>query len=327
MGGRSPKFVQDVLPWLTSLAVHAGVLALGVLTYHSVKALLHPQQIQTAPADTGLIVSSMADGLNDGFHGSTADPFRASVQDQIKDAADWSTGSQRASLRSWDVGARTEAESDTLIGVSPHPGRSRIAGMELGDPGGGPASFGVAARMGGAPNIFRSGLLRGGNARSVVFLCDASGSMLAKFDSLKRELGKAIQSLKPTQSFSIHFFSDTRSLSLSGPLLVATPENKLRATEFLETVAPRGTTDPLPALELAFRQKPQLVFLLTDGDFPDNDAVLSRIRQLNHDGRAKIDTIAFVDTADTDTAFIALLKRIASENGGVYRHVTQDEVQ
>jgi Mg-chelatase subunit ChlD len=313
------------------LAVHAGVLALGVLTYHSVKALLHPQQVQAAPADTGLVVSSMANGLNDGFRGSTADPFRASVQDQIKDAAaegaSWSPGGERASLRSWDVGARTEAESDTLIGVSPHPGRSRIAGVELGDPGGGPASFGVAARMGGAPNIFRSGLLSGGHARSVVFLCDASGSMLAKFDALKRELSKAIQSLKPTQSFSIHFFSDTRSLSLSGPLLVATPGNKLRATEFLETVAPRGTTDPLPALDLAFRQKPQLVFLLTDGDFPDNEAVLSRIRQLNHDRRAKIDTIAFVDKGDTDTAFIALLKRIAAENGGAYRHVTQDEVQ
>src|SRR6185312_10164471 len=136
-----------------------------------------------------------------------------------------------------------------------------------------------------------------------------------------------IEGLKPTQSFSIHFFRDTRALSLSPQLWVATPENKLHALDFLETVAPRGTTDPLPALELAFKQKPQLIFLLTDGDFPDDDAVLNRIRQLNRNHGVKIDTIAFVGRADTDTAFIALLKQIAAENGGVFRHVRTDEVE
>jgi hypothetical protein len=320
-----------VLPWLTSFAIHAGLLAVGLLTYQSVKVLLH-HQVQTAPAETPLLVSSVADGLNDGFPGDSHDSTRMPIQNQIDDpsahGASWERGSERASLHAWDAGANAEPTADTLIGIGLRPSRSRSAGgTESGEAGGGLAQFGMAPQSGGSPNIFRPGLMADKNVTSVVFLCDASGSMLVKFSALKRELSKAIQGLKPTQSFSIHFFRDTRALSLGPQLWVATPENKLHALDFLEAVAPRGTTDPLPALEIAFKQKPQLIFLLTDGDFPDNDAVLNRIRQLNRGRRVKIDTIAFVGEADTDTGFIALLKRIAAENGGLYRHVREDEVE
>jgi hypothetical protein len=150
--------------------------------------------------------------------------------------------------------------------------------------------------------------------------------MLNKFASLRGELNQAVIRLTPIQSFGITFFGDKQANTLHSQLVMATPENKLRATNFLEDVTPRGETNPLPALELAFKQKPQLIFLLTDGDFPDNEVVLTRIRQLNRDRLVKINTIAFVNEADTDTAFIALLKQIAIENGGTYKHVTQDEL-
>ena len=108
---------------------------------------------------------------------------------------------------------------------------------------------------------------------------------------------------------------------------MATPENKLKATNYLEDkVTPRGETNPIPGLELAFQQKPELIYLLTDGDFPDNNAVLKRITELNKDHKVKINTIAFVSEADTDTDFMKLLDKIAKENGGVYKFVKESDL-
>lgn len=322
-------FIQNVLPWLTSLAFHAAVLAVGLLMYQSVKVLMR-HQVQTTAADTPILTPSIMAGLNDGFVGDENNPSRQSVQDKTFDptatGASWDRGSDRASLRSFTSASdSTPAPDDPLIGIGPSGRRASESTGTTGE-GGALAQFGLAPQFGGGSKVFRPGPL-GGDAKSVAFLCDASGSMLAKFDDLRRELNKAIQGLKPVHSFAVHFFSDTRARSFSPNLVIASPENKLRALAFMEDVAPRGTTDPLPALELAFREKPQLIFLLTDGDFPDNAAVLARIRRLNADGRVRINTIAFVGADDTDTAFIALLKQIAAENGGVYRHVSQDDLR
>ncbi|HZL37835.1 MAG TPA: hypothetical protein VFC78_21130 [Tepidisphaeraceae bacterium] len=73
--------------------------------------------------------------------------------------------------------------------------------------------------------------------------------------------------------------------TLDSQLLPATPANKRRAMDFLEGSTAVGSTDPIPGLEAAFRQRPQVIYLLTDGDFPDNDAVLRRICQLNKGGK------------------------------------------
>jgi hypothetical protein len=40
----------------------------------------------------------------------------------------------------------------------------------------------------------------------------------------------------------------------------------------------------------------------------------------------KVNTIAFVSEADTDTAFMKLLEQIAKENGGVYKHVKESDL-
>ena len=54
--------------------------------------------------------------------------------------------------------------------------------------------------------------------------------------------------------------------------------------------------------------------------------MLKRIRELNKDHSVKVNTIAFVSDADTDTAFMALLKQIATENGGVYKFVKESDL-
>ncbi len=105
-----------------------------------------------------------------------------------------------------------------------------------------------------------------------------------------------------------------------------TPAHKRNAYKFLDDVTTSGTTDPIPGLTLAFAQHPQLVYLLTDGDFPDNKAVKEKIKELNRDHKVKINTIAFVNNQDTDTDFKALLSDIAKESGGTYKYVAENEL-
>ena len=87
------------------------------------------------------------------------------------------------------------------------------------------------------------------------------------------------------------------------------------------------TTDPIPGLKLAFEQHPQLIYLLTDGDFPDNDAVLREIHKLDPDRKVKINTFAFLASSDNDPAFVNILGKIAKESGGSLRVVHVEEIQ
>jgi uncharacterized protein with von Willebrand factor type A (vWA) domain len=148
-----------------------------------------------------------------------------------------------------------------------------------------------------------------------------------KMVPLKNELKRTIDQLKVMQAFSVVFFADQKPQALSQQLVMASPDNKRKAYDFLQNVSTAGQTDPIPALELAFKQKPQLIFLLTDGDFPDNAAVLARVRALNAEHTTKINTIAFVSDTDNDKEFINVLTTIAKENGGLFKKVSQDEVQ
>jgi len=84
------------------------------------------------------------------------------------------------------------------------------------------------------------------------------------------------------------------------------------------------TYSPIPGLRAAFAAEPQLIYLLTDGDFPNNTAVLEEIRKLNAARRVKINTIAFMDHGEE---YERTLKQIADENGGVFRFVGEGELE
>jgi len=133
------------------------------------------------------------------------------------------------------------------------------------------------------------------------------------------------------QGFSVIFFadSDRKPQALAQQMLMASPDNKRRAYEFLEGVTAAGSTDPIPGLELALKGKPQLIYLLTDGDFPDNDAVIKKLRELNKAKTAKVNTIAFVAGRDkqADQSFEKVLKQIADESGGIFKVVSVQDVQ
>jgi hypothetical protein len=99
---------------------------------------------------------------------------------------------------------------------------------------------------------------------------------------------------------------------------------KRKAYDFLDKTAPHGSSDPIPGLKAAFAAQPQLIYMLTDGDFPNNAQLLEELRKLNKDKKVKINTIAFMDRGEE---YEKLLKQIADENGGLFKFVSDTELQ
>ena len=328
-------WVQEVLPFVTSIVVHLTIIGVGVMFFFGAKyvekKIVHQEEVIIPSAS---MVNDAAPGgvPNQGLEN---DPTRQAMQDKFKDGGtpDGWADKKGSRLNLQSAGGGGEGDStDSTIGVGPgggfgkgKAGHGSGVGNDLGagEGDGGPlAMFGTVG--GGSMGLKGPVFGHSGNAKKIAFVCDASGSMVSKFSSLRRELSGSIRQLKPVQSFSLIFFQEQNCVYMDSNLSMATPEAKLRADKFLETVTPRAETNPIPALDLAFKQQPDLIYLLTDGDFPDNEAVLGRIHQLNKNGHVKINTIAFVNDRDTDKAFIDLLKQIAKETGGVYNFAKDD---
>ena len=186
------------------------------------------------------------------------------------------------------------------------------------------AAPGAATTSPSLPGSRRSGRLIGPS--SVVFVCDASGSMLGlPFDLLKIEIRKAVAALEPHQSFNVIFFRRGRVEALSEKeLLRADEQNKAAMLQWLDGVNVASNSDPIPALRLALAQRPQMLYLLTDGGFQNSDAVVAELRRSNPAKRTRISTIAFLspDTLQRDRQPCEdLLSQIATENGGKFKIV------
>jgi hypothetical protein len=101
---------------------------------------------------------------------------------------------------------------------------------------------------------------------------------------MKLELKKAIDELTPTQFVNVILFQEGDAVAPSSKALLATPANKQTIYHFLDGLKVKASSDPIPALKLAFSEHPDVIYLLTDGGFDDNDAVIQQIEKLNRGG-------------------------------------------
>ncbi len=153
-------------------------------------------------------------------------------------------------------------------------------------------------------------------ARRVVFAIDASGSMVNALGPVKVEVLKAVGGMAPAQSFNVVFFQDEKAVSFDRAPVPATKANLRKLAAFLDTVTTTGTTNPIPAIEQAMRQRPEVLWLATDGDFPDNRAVRQAIRKLNT-WQCQVNTLLVVPPGVSATdSFVTAMWGIAQENGG-----------
>jgi hypothetical protein len=155
-----------------------------------------------------------------------------------------------------------------------------------------------------------------------------------KSSILVREMKTAVANLAPIQSFNALFFQEMDNggfFRSSGPdLQMATPRNKTAVFGFLDHLEFRDGTNPLPAMAEAFREKPQLVYLLTDGDFdnPDSSVVLAKIDAMNKDKTVRVNTVLLLQTKAEEQAnqsFEAIMTKIAQDNGGTFKKFYADD--
>jgi uncharacterized protein with von Willebrand factor type A (vWA) domain len=185
---------------------------------------------------------------------------------------------------------------------------------------GGEGSGGEGSGSGRGPGLGAGFFGAKGAGKTFVYVVDMSGSMEGeRFRRALAELIRSINKLSAEQSFYVIFFND-KMFPMFDPqpakgLIPATTANKSRATRWIRNRKPSSTTDPKAALEKALGMKPQVIFLLTDGELDDPAEVRHMIRRENKTN-VVIHTIAFENEEGATT-----LETIATENNGTFLFV------
>jgi hypothetical protein len=174
-----------------------------------------------------------------------------------------------------------------------------------------------------------------GGGNHFVYLVDSSGSMRDGFQSARSELLNSIDQLQPNQRFYVVFFDEEPDyMRLSDPdvdeprSVMATPENKKRLRRWASTVEMNKGKAPYDVLPFALSLRPDVIFLLSDGEFPDAIAKILREQNRNENLFGDSGPISIVHTiryhgieGETGKKAEATMVQIAQENGGQYRHV------
>jgi hypothetical protein len=322
-------WTQHVLPWVTSLVIHAALIILLLATYQAAGKFFRVVQEQIVIPDASLAPDAGGipnPGLNDERNRDAAQNTDSNISEP--------NGFAQASRHLTDALVNDSSshtdESPALPGLSGERGLSNAptgALAQFGNPGGGQS--GPHGRLFG----------HGGNAMKIVYICDASGSMLSKIELMKLELQKSVEQLQPVQAFDVFFFHDAQAdnqtyVCLAPDLMMATANNKKKLYSFLGDVTPQGYTHVIPALTAAFDlpTRPDLVYLLTDGAFEEETGpvVVQAIERLNANKRVKINPVLLIDPRDISDDELKeasdAMRTIATENGGVYNQVTVNEL-
>jgi hypothetical protein len=171
----------------------------------------------------------------------------------------------------------------------------------------------------------------GGRGRSVVYVIDASGSMVDAFPFVIEELTRSMRRLGPEQKFDVIFFQGDKAIAVPVPkrgLKVAKAENLKKVTEWIDPasdhIVPRGSSNPIAAIEQAIKLRPGLVYILSDNitgqgkHAIDQQTLLEAIDKAIEptSRRIQINTIQFIHHDELGT-----LEQIARRHGGRFRFV------
>jgi hypothetical protein len=313
------SLVRRAIPWFASAGVHLalvaaiGVLAVGAIGLRrdrSEQAILIDGRVRApVPADLERPVppppssprsSASAPAL--GAAPAASDALAERLAGRLAKGVDASGSSDR--VRS-DLDRSVTAASPALVPESP------------------PVSF--------------AGLTQS-DARSVVYVVDASGSLVGTLPVVLGELERSLRALQPEQRFAVMFFQRNAALvpPNAGELRLATPAAIDATLAWARSaVRPVGRSNPLAALEQALALDPDVVFLLStnitgSGEFEiGRDELLDRLDTLNprsdRTGRrtSRIQCVQFLDPDPLDT-----LRTIAERHGGTdgYRYLSRKEL-
>jgi Mg-chelatase subunit ChlD len=156
-----------------------------------------------------------------------------------------------------------------------------------------------------------------------VYVLDRSGSTEGKLlAAAKAEILASIEKIDDVHQFQLVVYNERpKAYNPAGPngqLAFGTDANRAEAKRFLGTIAADGGTDHMAALSMAIRMRPDVIFLLTDGDKPVVTArELERVDRLGPG--ITIHTIQFGEGDHADAK--GWMGKLAKQSGGEYRYV------
>jgi hypothetical protein len=170
-----------------------------------------------------------------------------------------------------------------------------------------------------------------GGGNHFVYLVDSSGSMGDGFASARVEVLNSIAALKPDQRFYVVFFdSQSDNMRLRDPnrdeprSARATPENCAALRRWAMRIEMDRGRAPYEAIRFALQLRPDVIFLLSDGEFPQGIEDLLReennVENLFGDSRpiSIVHTIGYHSREGESR-----MRRIAEQNRGQYKYVAK----
>jgi Mg-chelatase subunit ChlD len=156
-----------------------------------------------------------------------------------------------------------------------------------------------------------------------IYVLDRSGSTEGKLlAAAKAEILASIEKIDDIHQFQLVVYNERpKAFNPAGPngqLAFGTDANRAEVKKFLGTIAADGGTDHSAALSKAIRMRPDVIFLLTDGDKPVVTArELDRIDRLGPG--ITIHSIQFGEGDHSDSK--GWMGKLARQSGGEYRYV------
>ncbi len=293
--------LSRLLPAVLSLALHMGLgLVLVFVGTFAAKAATGPTKLD------GPITAGPVD--------------RSGITMSVKAPTPPGRGGQPSAI---PAGAKGGADKGpkrfNIPGIGNAPGIPGLISDASGDHG---VNFGPGGGVGKGPG---GSLPVGPAARYVIYVIDRSGSMAETFETVKDDMAMSIGSLEPNQFFHVILLGEGKTTieNPPGKFQAATRENKDAFVKFIQPVSAKGATHPITALTRAFDLMDaagdggKLICLLTDGAFPDNEAVLTLVRARNAAKKVQVDTFLF---GWRSNEVQNVLERIANFSKGSYKY-------
>jgi len=288
------RAVKRIVPWIISVALHFGLVMAGFLLTWTVVMLQRDEEPVRIVAD---------------FNAMRYEPVTRLDSEQLERAEHLVQDRVRSEPPAEQIIDQLDLAIDPLSLLA-EPGEADLARFA-------PEPSGATATFVGLSST---------NARRIVYVIDASGSMLRSLPIVLEELARSLDGLGPRQEFSVIFFQRNEAVIVPPPtrLVPATDDEKARVLSWIdEQVIPAGRSNPLAAIEKALSFRPDVIFLLSEnitgsGEFEIDQAdLLALLDGLNPRDpgtgrrRTQINCVQFLDPDPLGT-----LEKIAREHGG-----------
>ncbi|MEX2137949.1 MAG: VWA domain-containing protein [Pirellulales bacterium] len=169
------------------------------------------------------------------------------------------------------------------------------------------------------------------SGRRFVYVLDRSGSMgdpdNKPLAAAKEELLSSLARLGSVQQFFLIFYNEEPAIfnAIGGgrQLVFADEQNQRSARRFVQSIQARGGTRHYEALAKAIALRPDVIFLLTDGE-PKDDLTAEELARLkrSNGGLSQIQVVQFADSPYDRNSLVQL----ANENRGQHTYKNIREI-